>query len=151
MTTGGSERIIEAEGLGRSFGPVEALVELDLTIEPGEIVGIIGPSGGGKTTALRLLAGLDDPTSGSVRVFGDNPRRLDAGQRARIGLLSQDPALVEEFTIGEQVRFASRLRGHRAGGVDEVIELVGLSDSPSTPCCPGPREACGDGPGWPPP
>lgn len=123
--------VIEAEAVSRSFGDVHALVDLDLTVDAGEIVGIIGPSGGGKTTALRLLAGLDDPTSGTVRVFNRNPRHLGAGERARLGLLAQDPALVEEFTIAEQVRFSSRLRGH-GGSIDEVIDLVGLSESADT-------------------
>lgn len=123
--------IIEAEGVSRSFRQIEALVELDLTVDAGEIVGIIGPSGGGKTTAIRILAGLDDPTSGSVRVFDRNPRHLDAATRARLGLLSQDPALVEEFTIGEQVRFSANLRGQQVD-VESVIEIVGLSDSVDT-------------------
>ena len=123
--------IIEAEAVSRSFGDVQALLDFDLTVDDGEIVGIIGPSGGGKTTALRLLAGLDHPTSGSVRVFDRDPRLLSAQQRARLGLLSQDPAIVEEFTIGEQVRFAARLRGQR-GDVGAMIELVGLADSVDT-------------------
>ncbi len=123
--------LVEADGVSRSFGSVEALVRLDLTIEEGEIVGIIGPSGGGKTTALRLLAGLDDPTSGRVQVFGHDPRRLGPGDRARIGLLAQDPALVEEFTIAEQLRFAARLRGHRAD-INATIDQVGLTESADT-------------------
>ena len=64
-------------------------------------------------------------------MFDSDPRLLGARQRTRLGLLSQDPALVEEFTVGEQVRFASRLRGGR-GDVDAMIELVGLADSVGT-------------------
>lgn len=123
--------LLEASHLTRVFGSHTALDDFSISVGTGEIVGLIGPSGGGKTTAVRLMCGIDRPDHGSVLLFGrpiDSLRMMD---RQRIALLAQDPAIVPEFTIGEQVELAASLRGSRAD-VAGLLETVGLADDRHT-------------------
>lgn len=123
--------VLSATGVHRTFGDHVAIDDLDLEVDEGTIVGLIGPSGGGKTTAVRMLAGIDEPDRGAIEVFGSPIRRLSRSGRSRIALLSQDPALVPQFTIGEQVRFAAQLRGvtHDVPG---ALAKVGLGEAIDT-------------------
>lgn len=123
--------ILIASSLRRTFGSYVAIDDFDLTVDEGTIVGLIGPSGGGKTTAVRLLAGIDEPDSGSVEVFGSPVRSLRRKDRARMAILAQDPALVPQLTIHEQVSFAAELRGLRRD-VQEALARVGLDESVDT-------------------
>jgi multiple sugar transport system ATP-binding protein len=90
---------LEVEGLGKTFpsGQV-ALSEFSLRVEPGEWLVIVGPSGGGKTTALRLIAGLDEPSAGSVRLGGVEATRLPPWQR-RVAMAFQRPALAPSRNV----------------------------------------------------
>lgn len=123
--------LLEADGLTRKFGRHTALDDFSITVDPGEIVGLIGPSGGGKTTAVRLMCGIDRPDRGNVRVFGRSIDNLRMTDRQRMALLAQDPAIVPEFTIIEQIKLAARLRGTRPD-FDSALETVGLQDDPDT-------------------
>ncbi len=120
-------------------GDAAALQGLSLTVEPGEILTLLGPSGAGKTSFLRLLAGLDLPSAGSLTVFGDELRALGARGRARyraesVGYLDQHyaRALAPELTAAELVGLKLRSQGveeqprHRRTG--ELLERVGLGD-----------------------
>lgn len=124
--------LLRAEQLHRRFGDHVALDDFTMEVDPGTIVGVIGPSGGGKTTAVRLCCGLDRPDRGEVRLFGKHVGELGRSERQRMALLSQTPALVEEMTILQQVRFAAELYGLRTDGVDAALDRVGLADKSST-------------------
>jgi branched-chain amino acid transport system ATP-binding protein len=82
----GAEPILRLRGIGRRFGGLHAVREVDLAIEPGERRAILGPNGAGKTTLFNVISGDMAPTSGSIELFGADVTRLPARQRARLGL-----------------------------------------------------------------
>lgn len=124
--------IVTAEQLTRTYGPVTAVRDISFEIDSGSILGLIGPSGGGKTTLLRLLCGLETPSSGSATCLGVPTSQLRRSHRARVSLLAQDPALMDEFTIREQLKFQARVRGVDTERIDGCLERVGLDDSGDT-------------------
>ena len=127
------DAIVRMDGVSRTFDDVEALRSLSLAVGSGVILGLIGPSGAGKTTTLRLLTGALAPTRGTVRVLGEDPRHLSIGARQRIGYMPQQFTLLPDLTADENVDFVATLFGlvalRRRRRVREVLELVGLSDA----------------------
>src|SRR5690349_25021979 len=85
----------------KNYGMVPALRGLDLAIKPGELLALLGANGAGKTTAVRLLLGLAKPTSGSVQVFGGDPR--DARSRTRMGAVLQVARVPETLKVKEHI------------------------------------------------
>jgi ABC-type lipoprotein export system ATPase subunit len=135
-----SEIVAEAERLSRTYGEgpaaTVALVELDAFFPSGHLTAVTGPSGSGKTTLLHLLAGLDLPSGGTVRVLGERVSALDRDARARfraesIGFVSQDVGLVPFLTAAENVELGLSLRGLGAEGgrarASESLASVGLA------------------------
>jgi ABC-2 type transport system ATP-binding protein len=124
---------IHIEGLRKSYGTVQALDGLDLTVEPGTIFGFLGPNGAGKTTAIRILTGLARPSAGRVTVGGmDLP--ADARQVARrIGYLPEEPAFYSWMTPREFLDHVGRVfglsAGERAARTAELLDLVDLAGS----------------------
>ena len=100
---------IEARALAKRFGATEALRGLDLTVGEGELYGLVGPDGAGKTTALRALAGLVDVDGGEARVLGHDPARGGAALRESLGLMPQQYSLYRDLSVRENLRFFSRL------------------------------------------
>lgn len=96
--------VLECKNLSKQFGSVPALADVNLTIEPGRIVGLLGPNGSGKTTLLRVLAGSLVPTAGMVQVQGADIRRLSPRERARrVAVLSQRSAAPQGMTALQMV------------------------------------------------
>lgn len=129
---------LEAVGLHRFYrrGEVEvaALKDVSLTCEAGETVAVTGPSGSGKSTLLGLLAGLDDPDGGVVRVAGQRLSHQRAAVSARlrarsVGVLTQASGLLAHLDVLANVRFAAGLRGGGGGGPtpEELVDGLGLA------------------------
>jgi ABC-2 type transport system ATP-binding protein len=116
----------------RTFGDVHALRGLSLRINPGSILGVIGPSGAGKTTAIRLMTGGLAPSSGRVEVLGQDPRRFPRRTRERIGYLPQQFTLYPYLTARENVGFVASIYGllwfRHGRRVREALRLVELWD-----------------------
>lgn len=121
---------VAVEGASKRFGDEVAVDSITLQVAPGTILGIIGPSGAGKTTTIRLLTGALAPTTGRVRVLGEDPRRFRRQTRERIGYMPQQFTLYPDLTARENVDFVASLFGilwrtrHRR--TREVLELVDL-------------------------
>jgi ABC-2 type transport system ATP-binding protein len=102
-----AEPTLSAGGLVRRFGAVTALDGLSFEVGKGELYGLVGPDGAGKTTAIRALAGLLDVDGGEARVLGLDP--AGGRVRERLGLMPQQYSLYRDLTVGENLRFFSRL------------------------------------------
>lgn len=130
MTT---EPIIQVEHLTRTFGSFVAVDDVSFTVQPGEIVGYLGPNGCGKTTTIRMLLGLLQPTSGSARVLGFDTFTQTEEVRSRCGYMSQKFALYDDLTVQQNLAFYAGVYGVREkSAVDRTLALVGLSEHPST-------------------
>ena len=120
-----TDAIVEVVGVTRSFGDTLALDDVSLVVRPGELVGLLGPNGAGKTTLLSLVTGLRKPDSGTVRIFGGNPR--EPANRVLLGTTPQETGLPPTLTVGEIVDF---IAGHYPDPMPraEVLERFGLGD-----------------------
>jgi len=129
MTT---DAVVQATGLHKHFGAIYAVDGVNLSVERGEIYGLLGPNGSGKTTLIRLLIGLLRPTSGSIRLLGEAvPNKAVLAQ---VGYMTQASALYEELTVRENVAFFAEMCGrNERTWLDEVIELVDLRDRSRSP------------------
>ncbi len=118
-----------AEGLSFSYGERTAIDGLTLTVPRGSLFGLLGPNGSGKSTLLSLLAGLQSPDSGSVRVFGHAP---SPEVRSRIGFLFQETSLDPLMTVGETLSLHGRLYALPVPllrrRLDELLATMGLAD-----------------------
>ena len=122
--------MIELEGLGKQYPgqSVPAVDALDLTIEEGEIVILVGPSGCGKTTTLKMINRIIEPTSGTIRLQGEDVTRADPDQlRRRIGYVIQQVGLFPHQTIGRNITTVPRLLGWPRRRIEERLdELTAL-------------------------
>ena len=119
---------VAISGLSKRFGAFVAVDSVDLAIEPGEIVGLLGANGAGKTTLIRMILGLLEPTSGEVRLFGRSPSRR---QRRQLGYVPQNLGLYRDLTVPENLEFRgetfgmdpSRLASSNNGALVEDLSL----------------------------
>jgi len=124
--------LIEIQNVSRRYGSVQALHNVNLRVEKGSVVGLLGQNGAGKTTLLNILTGYLAPTEGRVLIDGFDPLLEAAQARRQLGYLPEHPPLYDEMTVREYLFFASELKGvvRKAipAHVDEVMELTGLTD-----------------------
>jgi putative ABC transport system ATP-binding protein len=130
--------MLECESLGRTYlsggRELTVLKDISFRVEPGGFVAVVGPSGSGKTTLLGLLAGLDRPTTGRVRLEGQDLGALDEDALARlrgkkVGFVFQSFQLIPTLTARENVQVPLELRGDGgAGTADELLARVGLAE-----------------------
>ena len=125
-----TESAIHTAGLHKRFGDLVAVESLDLDVRRGEVFGLLGPNGSGKTTTIRMLCGLLPPTSGEIRVVGVDAVRDPEGVRRRIGYMSQRFGLYDDMSVRENFRFYAGLYGLRGAVRDareaELFEQLGL-------------------------
>jgi ABC-2 type transport system ATP-binding protein len=128
-----AEPIILVEHLTRTFGSFLAVDDVSFAVQPGEIVGYLGPNGCGKTTTIRMLLGLLQPTSGSAHVLGFDAFSQTEEVRSRCGYMSQKFALYDDLTVQQNLAFYAGVYGVREkSAVEKTLALVGLSEHPST-------------------
>jgi len=114
--------IVVAHGLSRSFGGHDIVDQVDLQISGGEVVGLLGPNGGGKSTLLLLLAGLVRPTSGTVHIQGTPTHELALNRAGAVGLITAEPGLYPLLTGRENLRYFGGLFGCSSADVDARAE-----------------------------
>ncbi|WP_224242282.1 ABC transporter ATP-binding protein [Hyalangium gracile] len=102
---------LELSGVRRSFGATQALRGVCLAVRSGEVYGLVGPDGAGKTTAIRMLSGLMRPDEGQVRVLGEDPAHPRSPVREQLGLVPQRNSLYGDLSVDENLRFFARLFG----------------------------------------
>ena len=123
--------VITTENLKFSYGDTPVLRGIDLSVEAGEVVCLLGPNGVGKTTLVENLLGSLTPTSGRVRVLGTDPRRAGADFWARVGLVQQSWTDHAKWRVRDQlewIRSVQLTAASRVSSVDEVLDAVGLSE-----------------------
>ena len=129
--------MIEIKGVTKSFGSLQVLKGIDLRIEKGEIVSIVGPSGAGKTTLLQILGTLDKPDSGSVVVDGTetstlSTNKLSEFRNTHLGFVFQFHQLLPEFTAIENIMIPAYIAGMKPkearSRAEELLAFMGLSD-----------------------
>ena len=126
------EAALQASALTKEYRGRRVLDAVDLDVEHGSVFGFLGPNGAGKTTTLRLITGLARPTSGSIRVLGQDVAKVGAATRADLGFLPDVPAFYDWMTAPEYLRFAGGLFGleHRVlqQRVGMLLDQAGLAD-----------------------
>ncbi|MDD5136145.1 MAG: ABC transporter ATP-binding protein [Candidatus Omnitrophica bacterium] len=122
---------IKASSLTRKFGNTTAVDNISLEVEEGEIFGLVGPDGAGKTTTMRLLTGILDPTSGEGWVYGKHIVKEADSLKDYIAYMSQRFGLYEDLTVMENVNFYADIYcvppKERAGKIDELLGFSGLT------------------------
>jgi len=117
---------IEVRGLSKSYGDVQAVRGIDLTVKRGQIFALLGPNGAGKTTTVEILEGYRSRDGGTVKILGYDPGRQRQRLKSQIGIVLQSTGVDRYLTVGETVAMYAGFYPHPRP-VDEVIDLVGLT------------------------
>lgn len=127
-----SAPVIETQNLTKRYGTFTAVDGLTLRVRAGEVFGLLGPNGSGKTTTILMLLGLTEPTSGTARVLGEDPARNPLAVKRRVGYLPDSVGFYDELTAYENLAYTARLNGLRSREADrriaEVLQRMGLGD-----------------------
>lgn len=123
------EYIIETKQLQMSFQSHKVLKGIDLTVKPGEIIGLIGPSGVGKTTLVNILTGQLIPTGGEAFVFGTNTKNLGDKEYSQIGMVFDIPGLFERLTCEQNLSVYADIHGIDKSRISEALKTVNLEES----------------------
>ena len=130
------ENVIEVEHLVKAFGSFHAVDDISFTVKKGEIFGFLGANGAGKTTAMHMLTGLNQPTSGTGRVVGFDIRTEYEQIKKHIGYMSQKFSLYEDLTVAENIRLFAGIYGmddkEIARKTDELLERLQFADHKNT-------------------
>ncbi len=122
---------LDIEHLYKQFGTLTAVHDFNLQVKQGEFVSLLGSSGCGKTTALRMIAGFETPTTGAIRLDGQDISRRPANQR-HIGMVFQSYALFPNMTVADNIGFGLKIKGQIAAAiqsrVNELLNLIQLPD-----------------------
>jgi ABC-2 type transport system ATP-binding protein len=122
--------IIKTAGLTKRYGGTAAVDDVSLTVEKGDIFGLIGQNGAGKTTLMRLIASLSHPDSGEIELFGESSGAGLDRARARMGCVVETPALFPNLTASQNLEYYRIQRGvTNKSVVDDSLDAVGLTDT----------------------
>jgi ABC-2 type transport system ATP-binding protein len=128
--------MIEVEQYTKLYGDMIAVNGLSFTVPAGEVVGLVGPNGAGKTTTLRALAGILQPTSGSIRIAGIDLKTQPVQAKARLAFIPDEPQLFDYLTVTEHLQFVARLYGVEDAGPRIPILLEELELTPKRDALP---------------
>lgn len=132
-----SAPVIQARNLTKRYGRVTAVDRLNLSVESGEVFGLLGPNGSGKTTTILMLMGLTDVTEGEIEVLGLDPARQPLAVKRRIGYMPDSVGFYDELSGRQNLRYTGRLAGLSGKHLDERIarelERVGMSEVADKP------------------
>ena len=124
--------VIETTNLTKHYGQVVAVDNLNLTLQEGEVFGLLGPNGSGKTTTILMLLGLAEPTSGEARVLGFDPARRPLDVKRRVGYLPDSVGFYDDLTATENLGYIARLNGlswqEGSRRITDVLARMGLAD-----------------------
>src|SRR6478609_7281186 len=122
---------IELKNVSKKFGEVTAVNDVNFTVNEGELVGLLGPSGGGKTTVLRMIAGLEVPTEGDILIRGKRVNDVSV-QKRNIGFVFQHYALFKTMNVFKNIAFGLKIKKWRRSDivarVEELLQLLGLEE-----------------------
>jgi len=122
---------LDLDHLEKSFGETRVVRDFSLSVDQGEFISFLGPSGCGKTTTLRMIAGFETPTSGAIRIGGEDVVNTRPNRR-NIGMVFQSYALFPNLTVAQNVAFGLRVNGvdktTSSARVDEMLSMIGLGD-----------------------
>ncbi|HLY29320.1 MAG TPA: ABC transporter ATP-binding protein, partial [Aggregatilineales bacterium] len=125
---------ISVQGLTKHFGAFTAVDGVSFEVQPGEVIGYLGPNGSGKTTTIRMLCGLLHPSSGGIHVLGVDVVRNPEGAKPYIGYMSQKFALYNDLTVIENLEFYAGVyeipRETEKQRLQEVLKMAGLKTAP---------------------
>lgn len=128
----GEDYTIQATGLTRSYGDRLAVDNISITVKPGEVLGLLGVNGAGKSTTMNMLAGIQAPDKGEISVCGYSLSVQPKHARRRLGYLPEQPPLYLELTVSEYLHYAAKLRLIKPkkiqSAVDSATERCGLTD-----------------------
>lgn len=120
--------VIEMAGVSKRFGKLTAINDVSLRLGEGEVLGLMGHNGAGKSTSMKLILGLIRPSDGELRVFGHDPSGAEANDlRLRLGYLPENVQFYEQLSGHEVLRYFARLKRVGHGVVDTLLERVGLT------------------------
>lgn len=125
-------KLLDVADLKRNFDDLQAVGGVSFHVRVGETYGLLGPNGAGKTTTISMVAGLLEPSSGSISIADESVSTTSTGPKRRIGLVPQELAIYPDLTARENLAFFAGLYGmnrqERATRADELLEMVGLTD-----------------------
>ena len=125
-----SQTVIETQALSKRYDQVLAVNHLDMSIQQGEIFGLLGPNGSGKTTTILMLLGLTEPTSGQVRVLCLDPARQPLSVKAQVGYMPDQVGFYDDLTAMENLMYTARLNGiprkEAQKRIEEALQRLGL-------------------------
>lgn len=114
---------LRLHGISKSYGPLEVLSPTDLTVNQGEFITLLGPSGSGKTTLLQIIAGIVEPTKGTIQIGGLDATRVHSRDR-QLAMVFQNYALVPHMSVFENVAFPLKIRKHSAAEIREKVRTA---------------------------
>ena len=125
--------MIRAKGICKSFAGKEVLSGIDLDIGPGKIFGLLGPSGAGKTTLIKIITGQLGFDSGEVMVFGKEVSTLNGADKKQIGIMMDDHGVYDRLSCADNLKIFADIYGVPYNRIDEALTQVGLKDSAKKP------------------
>ncbi len=127
---------LEVDGLTKKFGDFTAVNHVTFTVQPGEVLGYLGPNGSGKTTTIRMLCGLMKPTEGTARIMGIDVTKNSEAVKPHLGYMSQKFALYDDLTVLENLQFYAGVYdvpvAEEPKRLDEILHMAGLKGREKT-------------------